>query len=147
MKFLNRLRNFMYGRYGIDEFYSFLIKIYFIILILNLFLGSRILNLITLILAFIIFGRVFSKNIYKRNKENMIFLKYKKKFKKIFSKRKKHRDRDHVYKKCYKCGTILKLPLPKKRGFKTAVCPECGRDVKFLTLKKRKVIVFKNKKK
>ena len=43
--------------------------------------------------------------------------------------------RYHVYKKCRHCKTILKLPLPNKRGLKKVKCPECKKKNKFLIRK------------
>ena len=57
----------------------------------------------------------------------------------------------HVYKKCSKCKTTLKLPLPKTRGINHAKCPECSNRVTLFTLRKQqpekiKVEVIKKKK-
>ena len=57
----------------------------------------------------------------------------------------------HVYKKCSKCKTTLKLPLPKTQGINHAKCPECGNRVTIITLRKQqeekiKVEVIKKKK-
>ena len=41
MSFINKFRNFMYGRYGIDELYGFLLKLYIILVIIGLFVYSK----------------------------------------------------------------------------------------------------------
>ena len=75
---MNWLRKFMYGRYGVDELYKFLFILYIITFIINIFIRSQILEIIGLIIVLITFYRVFSKNIYKRSKENRNYLKAKK---------------------------------------------------------------------
>ena len=52
-------------------------------------------------------------------------------------------DKDHIYKKCPKCKTILKLPVPSERGIKHAKCPSCKKRVTLFTLKKLKIEVIK----
>ena len=58
MKFRDRLQLFMRGRYGIDDFYNFLFKLYLILLVLNLFINSNILSVIELLIVVIIFYRL-----------------------------------------------------------------------------------------
>lgn len=146
MKYLTKIYRFMYGRHGIDDLYNFLIRIYFILLIINLFVKNKILSYVILLLAFIIIFRIFSRNTSKRRKENKIYLKYKNKVSNFFKDKTKYiKDKDHVYKKCKKCKTILKLPLPYEKGFKKSKCPTCGNTIKFLVLRKQKIEVIKPK--
>jgi hypothetical protein len=70
MKFEDKIRNFMNGRYGPDELYVYLFLIYIALLIINLFVRSRILNFTSLIVVVYMFYRFFSKNIYSRTNEN-----------------------------------------------------------------------------
>ena len=46
-------------------------------------------------------------------------------------------------KKCSKCGTILKLPLQTKAGFKKAKCPKCNKKVRLFTFKKEKIEIIR----
>ena len=149
MNFISRLYKFMYGRYGIDDLYRFLIIIYFIIAVINIFVNSRVLSVIGLIIFIFVIYRAFSKNIYKRKKENDRYLKIKRRFISRFeSFRKKYHDRDYViYRKCHHCKTILKLPLPDSRGIKKVKCPKCKKRNRFLIFKKQKIEIIKNKKK
>ena len=90
---------------------------------------------------------MISKNIYGRSKENVFFIRIKKKVLKPFNNIKRnYKDKDHVYKKCHYCKTTLKLPLPSKRGFKKVKCPDCKKRNKFLILRKMKVELIKTKK-
>ena len=143
MKHIEKFQKFMKGRYGPDDLYKFLFKLYIALVIINLFLNSKILFIIELFIILITFYRFFSKKIYVRSNENQKFLKLKKKIMNMF-KRTKTKDKEHIYKKCYRCKTILKLPLPRKRGFKKAKCPKCGRRIKFFTLKQEKIEIIKD---
>lgn len=143
MKYIEKFQKFMKGRYGPDELYNFLFKLYIALVILNLFLNSIILFVIELLLIVFIFYRFFSKKIYVRSNENQRYLKLKKTLTSIF-KTNKNKDKNHIYKKCYKCKTILKLPLPSKRGFKKAKCPKCGKRIRFFTFKQDKIEIIRN---
>jgi len=147
MKWQNKIQKFMYGRYGIDELYHFLFVLYIIVLIINLFFQNTWFMIIELVIVFIMFFRVFSKKIYKRSNENQLYLKIKRKLFKPFKEFKRNiKDKNHVYKKCSKCKTILKLPLPSTWGIKRAKCPKCKKILTFITFKKLKIEIIKNKK-
>ena len=147
MKFLNKLQQFMYGRYGFDDLGKFLFKIYFILLIINILVKSYVLTIIEFIIVVIVLYRFISKDIYKRSNENVKFRKIKKKLLKPFLNIKRNfKDKDHVYKKCHYCKTTLKLPLPNKRGIKKVKCTNCKKRNKFLILKKVKVELIRDKK-
>ena len=148
MNFRNRLQKFMIGRYGPDQLYNFLFVLYLILFGINIFVKSKILNVIELLIIIIIFYRFFSKKIYVRSSENQKYLKIKKSIISPFVNLKRNiKDKEHVYKKCSKCKTILKLPLPSKRGFNKAKCPHCKNCVRLFTLKREKAeIVIIDKK-
>ena len=145
MKFQNKLYKFMYGRYGIDELYNFLFVIYFILIVIDLFIRSNILLGIELGILTLTFYRCFSKNISRRRKENEFYLKLKKKILKPFKNMKRnYKDRDnYIYKKCRKCHTTLRLPLPSKRGIKYAKCPGCKNRVRVFCFRKLKIEVIR----
>lgn len=149
MNFIDKLRRFMIGRYGIDDLYNFLFRLYLILFLIDIFINSKILTIIELIIVIIMFYRFLSKNIYTRQKENKEYLKLKKKVLKPFNTIKRnYKDRDYyVYKKCKYCKTTLKLPLPKKRGIQYVKCPKCKKRIKFICFKQEKVEVIKAMKK
>ena len=129
MKLKEKFIRFMYGRYGTDELYRFLNIVFYILFIVNLFLGSYILALtVTALLIFMTY-RVFSKNIAKRRMENEKYLSTKKRFDNFVKLQKnKWRDRKtHVYKKCPHCGAMLRFP--KKKGKHSASCPSCKGEI------------------
>lgn len=136
MNFIYKFRNFMNGRYGTDELNSFIFKIYVLLLIINIFIKSNIIFYIELFLLLIILLRYFSKNIYRRGRENRAFLNIKNKL--IFKD-------DKIYRRCHKCKIKLKLPLPSKIGIKKVKCPECGHRNKFIILRREKIDIIRNR--
>ena len=73
-KFIYKLYKFMYGRNGADELYKFCLFIYLLILVINIFVNNIYINLVSMLLFLIIMYRFFSKDIYKRKKENDKYL-------------------------------------------------------------------------
>ena len=125
MRFRERLERFMSGRYGNDQLNNLLLIAVLVIIFVNIFFNSYIVTLAYLALWGWSVFRSMSRNIYKRRKENEIFLKVwgpiSGKFKLM---KNKHRDRKtHVYKKCPQCKSILRLP--KRKGKHTVKCPIC----------------------
>lgn len=145
---MNKIYNFMNGRYGIDDIYKDGLILYIILVILNIFVKSTILNVLQLILILTLLYRAFSKQVNIRIRENNKYLKIKRKMLKPIKDIKKYlKDDYHIYKKCHHCNTILKLPIPNKRGIKHSKCPTCKKRNTFLILKKIKVEIIKNKNK
>ena len=118
----------MYGRYGSDTLNKVLLAIYaaevVVFTVLSLFVNptplwrSLAYFALSMILIFVIFFRMFSRNIQKRRRENDKFCGF---FK---LRRNKFRDRKtHVYKKCPHCKAVLRLP--KAKGKHTVICPRC----------------------
>lgn len=137
----------------IDELNRFLIIIDIILIIVSIFIKAFLLDLSKFIFLGLIVFRLTSKNKIQRQKENKIYLKIvntlTKPFKNIVRNFKDRKT--HVYKKCSKCKTVLKLPLPNTRGINHAKCPECSNRVTLFTLRKKqpekiKVEVIKKKK-
>lgn len=133
-----KIRQLLLKMNGIDELFNFMFIIYFIIYIINLFVKSMILEIIGLIIFVVMFYRFISFNKAKRKEENNKYLKFKRKIIKYFKD-------DCIYKKCRKCKTVLKLPLPYKRGIKHAKCPTCGKRLTILCLKCQKIEVIRKK--
>ncbi len=127
MKFRQKMMRFWMGRNGTDQLCQTMMWTALVLSVVNLFFGSLILYLIvTLLIGFSAF-RMFSRNIYRRQKENQAFLRF---FKGIggWFKLIKNRIRDrktHVYKKCPHCKRTLRLP--KIAGEHTVCCPCCAK--------------------
>ena len=124
----------------IDGLNKFLIIVLLFLIIITLFIRTFILDIIKFVLLAIIIFRIVSKNKYQRSKENQKYLKIKKSilrpFNTILRNIKDHKK--YVYKKCSKCKTTLKLPLPNKRGINHAKCPNCHNRVTLFTIRKKK---------
>jgi predicted RNA-binding Zn-ribbon protein involved in translation (DUF1610 family) len=134
-------------RHLIDNLNRFLLVIFLILFIISLFIKNFFLDLTKVLLLVIIILRIFDKNTNRREKQNKIYLKYRNFLIKPFDVLIKNiKDKEHVYKRCHKCKTILKLPLPDKRGIKHSKCPNCGKRITFITFKQIKIEVIKRKK-
>lgn len=119
----------MQGRYGVDEFYNFLLIFYLVLVLVNCFVHSSLLYLFSI--ALLVYGafRVFSKNIGARQKENAKFLIIKRRVSdKLSIIKKRVSDKEHVYRTCPHCKATLRFP--KKKGTHDAVCPRCKNSLK-----------------
>ena len=74
--FLYKIQQFMYGRNGIDGLGIAILVLNFILRSVFTFKHSLILYIISNLLLIVFIFRVFSKNLYKRRKENSFFMKY-----------------------------------------------------------------------
>ncbi len=127
--FRERVWKFMQGRNGVDALYNFQIITCLILMIIGLFLKGipgLIFNALYIIMITWALFRYFSKNLYKRRKENDDFLRLVKRIGAFFRlQRDRIRDRKtHVYRKCNACKSVLRLP--KKPGKHTVCCPRCS---------------------
>ncbi len=129
-----KLLRFMYGRNGVDALSKFLTYIYFALWLVNLFVRSSILSSVSLLLFVYIFFRIFSKNLYKRQSENMKYISIKSKFMSRFNlrKRKFAERKTHIYRKCPSCKAVIRLP--RKKGKHICTCPKCRKDFKVRVL-------------
>lgn len=136
---------FMYGRYGADNLYSFLMVLFFIIWIAELVaivvipegiarsIVSTVLSVtVTAIIVWAVF-RTMSRNISKRRKENEIYLKCSRAAKRFFtfntSRGTKSRNADsnmYIFRDCTKCGSVLRLP--RRAGKHKVKCPRCSHN-------------------
>ncbi|MBQ8192482.1 MAG: hypothetical protein IJZ46_00200 [Bacilli bacterium] len=126
INFINKLNRFMYGRYGIDELYKFLLIICFVLLIINIFLNNIVITIIENVIFVFTIYRVLSKKKNIRNKENKIYLSIKNKILNFikYQKEKYCNRNTHMYKKCPNCKQKIRLPL--KKGKHTVKCPNCS---------------------
>ena len=118
-----KLARFMYGRNGVDQLSNFLLYGSFIILLPSIFIKNDKVRMIFLVLFWVIviinYYRIFSKNIYKRQKENNYYVSKLNYLKTRFTQRKTYRFYD-----CPKCHTHLRVP--KGVGLITITCKKCG---------------------
>lgn len=127
-KLMYKMANFFQGRYGIDELYKFLFILFWIIAILSIFIRNPIIYLLEILICIFMFYRLLSRNIYKRQSENMKYLKIRDKVKVriTLQKRKWSERKTHIYRKCPNCKAEIRLP--KKKGKHVCTCPRCKKD-------------------
>ena len=125
-KITEKLQKFMYGRNGNDFFNRFLFFIYLVVFIIYLFVRHFSLLIVEAIILSLIMFRFFSKNLYKRQKENDVLVHLFSSIKRPFIRQiNKIRDRKtHIYIKCPQCKKILRLKQIK--GTHTVKCPICN---------------------
>ena len=115
---------FMQGRYGIDQLNSFLMIVGVICFIVNMFIGSIVLTFIAYGTWLFVIFRMFSKNIYARNRENDKYLNFFSPLSrwlklKLMSKQ----DPSNKYFSCPKCKQMVRVP--KGHGTVVVTCPNC----------------------
>lgn len=115
---------FMQGRYGIDQLNSFLMIVCVICFIVNMFIGSIVLTFIAYVTWLFVIFRMFSKNIYARNRENDKYLNFFSPLSrwlklKLMSKQ----DPSNKYFSCPKCKQMVRVP--KGHGTVVVTCPNC----------------------
>ena len=141
MRFIDRIRQWMSGRYGRDQLNTFLSFLCMILLVVNLFVGKSVLFYLALAVLVILYLRTFSRNYSKRAAENEKFLQIKDRIFGIFTGRRsggssynryseQHKaekmDTEHVYFSCPRCRKRLRVP--RGRGKISIHCPQCGND-------------------
>ena len=114
----------MQGRYGIDQLNSFLMIVCVICFIVNMFIGSIVLTFIAYGTWLFVIFRMFSKNIYARNRENDKYLNFFSPLSrwlklKLMSKQ----DPSNKYFSCPKCKQMVRVP--KGHGTVVVTCPNC----------------------
>lgn len=126
-----KIMRFMQGRYGVDQFSNFLMKLfigefifYFIFRRFVPELASIMyyLSLITLVYTYY---RIFSRKIYKRASENQNFLNKTANIRRKIENQKSIFKQRKVY-RIYKCPTCKqKVRVPKGKGKISIHCPKC----------------------
>lgn len=122
---MDRLRNFMTGRYGGDQ----LSMVLLILSIILTFIGKISRLPFIILIAYIPLGisifRMFSRNIQKRSMENYKFAILMSPMYGWLKNKEKHLKDSKIY-KYYKCPNCKqKLRLPRGKGSITITCPKC----------------------
>lgn len=123
-----KFMRFMQGRYGADSFSRFLLGSALFLLFFSLLVPRSRFNILALALLIYTYFRFFSRNISARQKENLLFLKYKNtlfsKFKNLKSEM-KQRKTHHIY-RCPNCHQ--KIRVPRGKGKIAIRCPRCNHE-------------------
>lgn len=119
-----KLMRFMSGRYGNDNLNNFLIYSALILIVLNIFIKSSLLTIVSYLLWGWSIYRMFSRKVYQRNNENIQFLTRTKPLRHRFSCLiKGQKDKNNRYFTCPRCAQIVRVP--KGRGKIEITCPAC----------------------
>ena len=78
--FRNWFSRYMYGRYGTDELNRFLLILGAILIVIGIFVPKHFLNVLVVLILIFVYCRMFSRNIAKRQQENMKYLELKSRF-------------------------------------------------------------------
>lgn len=120
------MRRFMYGRYGTDQLNFVLLFSALGLSLVNgilsaIFAESTVYYYLYLIFSLLVYGllgfalfRMFSRNIYKRQRENRRLLNFWTRL----------RDRKNRYFRCPNCKQTVRVP--RHRGKINIRCPKCG---------------------
>ena len=115
-KFRMWLQRFMMGRYGTDKLNTVILGAGVVISLVSVFVGGLVglfMTMIAYALMFWAIFRCFSRNTYKRYRENRRFLMILDRIK----------DRDHKHFDCPKCRQPVRVPRGK--GKIAITCPKC----------------------
>lgn len=124
----DKIMRFMQGRYGVDELSRFLSIALMVLVVLNMFLRSSLINLLVLAGLIWLYYRMMSKDYSKRYEENRKFLDLRYRFNakknQMFSGQKA--DKTVRIFKCPTCGQ--KVRVPRGKGKISIHCPKCNTD-------------------
>lgn len=123
---LYRFNCFMQGRYGNDQLNNTLLVLALILMLVECFVRSWVLEIVALMIFALALFRTFSKNIYKRSAENRKFLPVCNKVTGWFKFTYK-RFKDGRYYRYYHCPACkAQLRVKNVKGRHTIRCPKCG---------------------
>ena len=120
-------RKFMYGRYGMDQF-SFVLLIISLVLLLISRIFIPYLSLIAIAITAYAYFRYFSRNISKRQSENIKFLSIVKPMQMGLKNKRLliFGTKTHRYYKCPKCKQMLRVP--RNKGIIQITCGRCKKE-------------------
>lgn len=135
----NALARFMYGRNGMDQLNRALFSGYIGIFLAQLLFAAtrmetpaRVCEALLWPLMVVIFFRVFSKNLARRQLENQKWVGWLRGMENRRSGAKaRHADKDHKYFTCKSCKAVCRVPVGK--GKIVITCPKCGGQIQAKT--------------
>ena len=124
-----RFNRFMIGRNGNDQLNLFLLISALVLLFAGTFFGGlfrAVFRTLTIALIVLVYIRMFSKDVYKRQEENTRYLNARYR---LFAKLKAVKERwvqrkDYKFFHCPSCHAVLRVP--KGRGKIKIMCRKCG---------------------
>ena len=125
-----KISAFFKRRYGADALSRALLVVYLALAIPSVFIPNAplraILNVLALSVSVLMFYRIFSGKIAKREAENLAYLRLRRHAHQwLLLRRNKWKYRKtHVYRQCPQCESLIRLP--KRSGEHICDCPKCG---------------------
>lgn len=122
---MNWLKKAMVGRYGVDQLSQGMILISVVTVTISMLTNFKVTSYIGMVILFISYFRMFSRNINKRQQENLSFLKWWNPIvsKVVGLKNRIVQSKTHKFFKCPQCKRTLKVP--KGKGRINITCPDC----------------------
>ncbi len=125
-KIKNNIIRFMRGRYGNDQFNNIIVIFSLFFAFLNIFIANPILAIVSYALLFYAIYRMFSKDIWARQKENMVYLENTKSIRMRINLFKRNlTDKQYKYFICPSCKQMVRVP--RYKGKIEISCPKCHR--------------------
>ena len=125
--FRYRIYQFMQGRRGVDQYGRFLLLVAMTFLIVSMFTLENLFYYLGLMIFIYAYYRIFSRNLYKRERENTWYLTQKFRLTKGKSFRQKQYEwRYYAYFKCPGCGQ--KMRAPRGKGTIKIKCHSCNTE-------------------
>lgn len=125
-----KMNQFMYGRYGSDNMNRTLSWVVVAFFVISLIPKLNFMLLLGLALEIYLLFRMMSKNIYKRQQENMKYMELTKGIRSksnlyinMFKERK-----EFSYYKCPQCKTYVRIRKPPKGKSIAVKCRKCGNE-------------------
>ena len=121
-----KIRRFMYGRYGMDQFSRFLCAVSLIGFVLSIITGAELFYILAVVTLIYTYFRMFSRNREKRIAENQKYWQMTNRFRTAWGRFKRdmaQRKTHHIY-KCPTCSQ--KIRIPRGKGRIEISCPKCG---------------------
>ena len=130
----------MLGRNGMDQLNYALVWAYLglcviraiIVAITRSIVVGRVFDIAADAFIVAILYRALSRNVAKRQGENLRFLNWWRRTKRLTDGAiRRHRDKEHKYYTCKQCGTVCRVPTGK--GNIVISCPKCGAKIQAKT--------------
>ncbi len=121
----NKAANWLQGRNGSDELSTCALIVALILIVINLFVKSLVLNIIAIILMAYAWFRMISKNLEARENENGVFCEFLGPLRPWIRNTVQAFAEARAYKhlKCPECGKRVRVPRGK--GKIRVKCPQC----------------------